>query len=75
MIIADKIKQFHSIRNSLIKQQKIGFVPTMGALHNGHISLIKKAKSENYVVIVSIFVNQSQFNNPNDYQTYPNQLQ
>ncbi|NDT08171.1 pantothenate synthetase, partial [Francisella tularensis subsp. holarctica] len=33
MIIADNIKQFHSIRNSLIKQQKIGFVPTMGALH------------------------------------------
>lgn len=47
----------------------------MGALHSGHISLIKKAKSENEITIVSIFVNPTQFNNPNDYQTYPNQIQ
>ncbi|MDE5035958.1 pantoate--beta-alanine ligase, partial [Francisella tularensis subsp. holarctica] len=58
-----------------MKQQKIGFVPTKVALHKGHISLIKKDKSENDVVIVSIFVNPTQFNNPNDYLTYPNQLQ
>ena len=75
MIIANNIQQFRSIRNNLIKQQKIGFVPTMGALHNGHVSLINKAKAENDVVIVSIFVNPTQFNNQYDYQTYPNQLQ
>ncbi|MDE4969863.1 pantoate--beta-alanine ligase, partial [Francisella tularensis] len=63
------------IRNSLIKQQKRGFVPTMVALHNGDISIIKKAKSENDVVIVSLFVNPTQFNYPYDYLTYPNQLQ
>lgn len=75
MIITNNIQQFRSIRNSLIKQQKIGFVPTMGALHNGHVSLINKAKAENDVIIVSIFVNPTQFNNQYDYQTYPNQLQ
>lgn len=47
----------------------------MGALHNGHISLINKAQAENDIVVVSIFVNPTQFNNQYDYQTYPNQLQ
>ena len=67
-----------SIKSHLSKLKKegniIGFVPTMGALHKGHISLIKSSKKMCKKTLVSIFINPSQFNKANDFKNYPKNL-
>jgi pantoate--beta-alanine ligase len=71
IILKSKLETQKFLNNLRNQQHTIGFVPTMGALHQGHISLINNAKAECNVVIASIFVNPTQFNDLNDLKNYP----
>ena len=64
-------KDKQSLRKEINKIKGISFVPTMGGLHKGHISLIKKSKKSKYKTLVSIFVNPKQFNKKSDFRSYP----
>jgi pantoate--beta-alanine ligase len=76
MIVFKTIQDLQAfLAKSRLKNQKIAFVPTMGALHAGHISLITAARKNDTLVVSSIFVNPTQFNDPSDFEKYPKTIE
>tara|TARA_Y100000588_G_C14206422_1_gene904866 strand:+ start:815 stop:1675 length:861 start_codon:yes stop_codon:yes gene_type:complete len=73
--IIKSAREMRKVALSIKGKREIAFVPTMGALHNGHLSLVKKAKTIADIVVVSIFINPIQFSEKNDLKNYPKNLQ
>jgi len=67
-------KDKHTLQKQILKTKGISFVPTMGGLHKGHISLIKQSKKFKFNTLVSIFVNPKQFNKKSDFRSYPRSI-
>jgi len=74
MKVFEKISEIKNYLSEFRKEKTIGFVPTMGALHEGHLSLIRTSKYENDITVVSIYVNPTQFNDVDDFKNYPRMI-
>ena len=75
-VVIQDIQEFIKLRAQLVASGKtVGFVPTMGALHPGHASLMRRARLENDITVLSIYVNPAQFDNPEDLNKYPSTLE
>jgi len=72
-IIARSLLNLKTNLNNIKANQKVGLVPTMGCIHDGHLALIKKCKKSKFFTVVTMFVNPAQFNNKNDLKKYPRQ--
>ena len=64
-------KDKHTLQKEIFKNKGISFIPTMGGLHKGHISLIKRSKKSRLKTLVSIYINPKQFNKKSDFRSYP----
>lgn len=69
-----RLAEWKKLRDKSITGKLVGFIPTMGAIHDGHLSLVRQSIRENDITVVSIYVNPTQFNNHSDYENYPNDL-